>query len=111
MNTWLAQLPPHTPITHQAVNQADGTISYQRGPYLLAYNLSPQQSLVGYSVPARPGQYQVVFSTDDEAFAGQQRISHTVTHHTQTAADGSASVQLYLPARTGVVLKRLGVEK
>ena len=111
MNTWLAQLPPHTPITHQAVNQADGTISYQRGPYLLAYNLSPQQSLVDYSVPARPGQYQVVFSTDDEAFAGQQRISHTVTHHTQTAADGSASVQLYLPARTGVVLRRLGAEK
>ena len=51
----------------------------------------------------RPGEYTVVLSTDDEKYGGWQRISH-MAYPTKTF-DGVHYVELYLPARTAVVLK------
>ena len=47
--------------------------------------------------------YEVVLSSDDDIYGGQNLISH-MTYPTKKF-DGQYYVELYLPARTAVVLK------
>ena len=78
------------------------TLVYQKGHTLFAYNLHPTESYEGYKIPVpEDGEYRVVMSTDDLCFGGQGRI----WHETYTAKDGK--VQLYLPSRTAIVLKKV----
>ena len=78
------------------------TLVYQKGQLVSAYNLHPTDSYEGYRIPVpEDGTYQVVMSTDDFCFGGQGRV----WHETYTAKDGK--VQLYLPSRTAIVLKKV----
>ena len=78
------------------------TLVYQKGHAVFAYNLHPADSYEGYVIPVpENGAYQVVMSTDDLCFGGHGRV----WHETYEAKDGA--VQLYLPSRTAVVLKKI----
>ena len=70
------------------------------------YNLSPDRSFEGYTLPVpEPGTYQVTLSTDDLCFGGQGRIYHQ-NYTAQRQEDGRLGFRLYLPSRTAVVLKK-----
>ena len=80
-------------------------VFYRHG-LLFAFNFNPDQSMANILVPVhQPGEYTVVLSTDDEKFGGWDRIEH-MTYPTKKF-DGKHYVELYLPARTAVVLKEL----
>lgn len=81
------------------INQGDHVLSYVRDGKLFAFNLSPTQSYTDYGVPAPAGEYKIILSSDDKAFGGQGRIDTSVSYF-----EHDGRVQLYLPARTGVVL-------
>ena len=83
-----------------AVDNQAKTIVYQKGNGIFAFNFHPTDSYEGFRLPVAGGDYQVVLSSDDFAFGGQGRIWHECYHADK---DG---LQLYLPARTAVVLKR-----
>ena len=75
-------------------------IIYRKGGGIFAFNFHPTRSYEDLRLPVDTGDYQVVMSSDDHAFGGQGRIWHEAY---RAEAEG---VQLYLPARTAVVLKR-----
>jgi 1,4-alpha-glucan branching enzyme len=75
-------------------------IIYRKGGGIFAFNFHPTRSYEDLRLPVETGDYQVVMSSDDHAFGGQGRIWHEAY---RAEAEG---VQLYLPARTAVVLKR-----
>ncbi len=83
------------------------TLVYAKGKGIFAFNLHPTASYQGFYVPVEePGAYQVLFSSDDFAFGGQGRIYHQ-RYTAAPGPDGRLCVQLYLPSRTAVVLKKV----
>lgn len=86
----------------------DQTLVFYRGGFLFAFNFSPTKSLTGLTVPVpHPGEYTVALSTDDPEYGGWGQIQHICypTKPTQQAGKTVDTVELYLPARTAVVLK------
>ena len=82
-------------------------MAYQRGSGIFAFNFHPTESYPDLWIPVpEEGDYQVLLSTDDFDFGGQGRIHH-MTHTSQKRPDGSWAIQVYLPTRTAMVLKRL----
>lgn len=82
----------------------DQTLVFYRNGLLFAFNFSPDKSLTNVTVPVpHPGEYSLMLSTDDEKYGGWNRIQH-VPYPTKDI-NGQDSVELYLPARTAVVLK------
>ncbi len=81
---------------------------YERGGLIFVFNFSPINSYEGYyvNVPAS-GSYRVALSTDESIFGGWERISKEYVYHTTRNKDGVPNFQIYLPARTGICLKKM----
>ena len=80
------------------------TLVFYRHGLLFAFNFHSSMSLTNVLVPVpHPGEYTVALSTDDEKYGGWNQIQH-LTYPTKLF-DGKHYVELYLPARTAVVLK------
>ena len=80
------------------------TLVFYRHGLLFAFNFHSSMSLTNVLVPVpHPGEYTVALSTDDEKYGGWNQIQH-ITYPTKLF-DGKHYVELYLPARTAVVLK------
>lgn len=80
-------------------------IVFYRNGLMFAFNFSPVNSYTDVEV-SLPGiaNYDVLFTTDDEKYGGQNRISHD---QVPVFIDDkcASTINLYLPARTAVVLK------
>ena len=81
------------------------TLVYKKGGLLFAYNFHPSNSYDGFwvTVPHK-GDYTVVMSSDDHCYGGFSRVAHQ-TYTAQKQENGSWAIQLYLPARTAVVMR------
>jgi len=85
-------------------------IIFARGGVLYAFNLHPTWSQETVFINCRvtgPGSYQPVFSSDDLAFGGQNRISMETVYHAEDTEFGFG-LRVYLPCRTAVALARIG---
>ncbi len=80
-------------------------LAFYRHGLLFAFNFSPASSYtdVTVSLPAC-ADYTVALSSDDEKYGGQDRIGH-ITYPANVDGKGNSTVQIYLPARTAVVLR------
>ena len=79
-------------------------LAFYRHGLLFAFNFHPSASQTGVQIPvSRPGVYDVVLCTDDEKYGGFDQIQH-IPYPTKKK-DGKYYIELYLPARTAVVLK------
>ena len=80
------------------------TIVFSRKGLLFAFNFHPSKSLTNVLVPVQDrAEYTVCLSSDDKQYGGQELIAH-MTYPTKEF-DGKHYVELYLPARTAVVLR------
>ena len=80
------------------------TLVFYRHGLLFAFNFHPTNSLQNVLVPVfNKGKYTVELCSDDEKYGGFSQIAHQ-DYFTKTF-DGREYVELYLPARTCVVLK------
>ncbi len=86
------------------LKEPEKTIVFYRHGLLFALNFSPNQSLTNVLVPVKNNaDYEVVLSSDDEKYGGKNHVKH-MTYSTKKF-DGQNYVELYLPARTAIVLK------
>ena len=90
--------------------EQDQVLAFYRKGLLFAFNFNPSQSFtnVRVEVPAN-ADYEVRLSTDDEQYGGQNLIEH-ITYPAKED-NGKYYVELYLPARTAVVLKEGRIRK
>ena len=80
------------------------TLVFSRNGLLFAFNFHPSYSLQNVLVPVfNKGKYTVELCSDDEKYGGWGQIAHQ-DYFTKTF-NGQEFVELYLPARTCVVLK------
>lgn len=78
-------------------------IAFSRNGLLFAFNFHPSVSQTGVHIPVESdAEYTLVLSSDDAIYGGQERIVHMV--YPLQAHLGQSYVDLYLPARTAVVL-------
>ena len=85
-------------------------IAFTRKNLLFVFNFHPDQSLTNVLVPVpHDGEYTLELSSDDGCYGGQDRVAH-MTYPTKRF-DGKCYVELYIPARTAMVLKEHPVKK
>lgn len=88
-------------VSHVTIHDEDHVISFMRGSLLFAYNFHPTRSYTDYLLAARAGDYDIVLTSDDSQYGGQNR------HDSSLRYPSDDTVQLYLPARTAIVLKMI----
>ena len=79
---------------------------FTRGDYLFVFNFNPEKSFPDYVFDAPSGQYTMLLDTDNKNFDGLGRIDEKMEHFTRYVSPGRGQLSLYIPARTGFVLKR-----
>lgn len=94
----------------ELLRENDKLIAFYRKGLLFAFNFNPNQSFTNVLVPVPANaDYTVALSSDDEKYGGQDRIA-AMTYPVKEL-EGKYFVELYLPARTAVVLKEGRVRK
>ena len=97
----------HTP---EPLSFDDGNqiLSYRRGKFVFAFNFSPDRAEEGFCVTVPEcGRYKVMLTTDESRFGGFDRISKTYIYNTEPVGDGRGYFRIFLPARSGVVLRKM----
>lgn len=80
-------------------------LAFERGDLLFAFNFHPTSSYTDYLIPVRYGRdYELILSSDDYAFGGQDRVAH-IRYSTFVPGKEGSFLRLYLPARTALVLR------
>lgn len=79
---------------------------FQRGPFLIAANFHPWNSLVDYPFHAPAGTWELALDTDEARFAGPARI-RTGQKYEARRVHGGHEIMLYLPARSALVLRQI----
>ena len=92
-------------------NEGDQVVAYQRGNLVFVFNWNGVKSFDGYGIPVKEGKYKVVLNTDATEFAGFGLSDDSVEHFTSPdegyLGKGKGWLQLYLPARSAVVLQKV----
>jgi 1,4-alpha-glucan branching enzyme len=89
------------------VHEDQKLLVYRRGPMVFAFNFHPTSSYSDLRIPVPDAKdYKLVLSTDDRRFAGPGLIDPNVIYYKQATpfAGRKQSVQIYLPARSALVL-------
>ena len=84
-------------------------LAFQKKDALFLFNFHPEESYPAFQLPLyETAGYQVILDTDEGRFGGRDRISHEVIYGTKPLPDCNRDqgIQIYLPSRTGMVLKR-----
>ncbi len=86
------------------------TIAFYRKGLIFAFNFSPFRSQTNVLIPVpNNADYTVEFSTDDFKYGGNGLVYHMT--YPVKAFDGRCFIELYLPARTAIVLKEGRIRK
>lgn len=79
---------------------------FHRKGLVFAFNFNPNQSYTDIKVPLlNEADYTVELCTDDKKYGGQDLVQH-MTYQAQVDEDDKITLNLYLPARTAVVLRQ-----
>ena len=82
------------------------TIVFGRKDLMFALNFHYAHSLKDVLVPIREkADYEVVMCSDDEVYGGQELVKHMV--YEAKTFDDQHFIQLYIPARTAIILKEV----
>ena len=92
-------------VHYLTIRQDDHMVSFMRGDLLFIINFSPDQSWADYDVPAAAGSYRLALNSDDQQFGGHGRIHQNQRYFTTPGPHGD-NVQVYLPARSGLILQK-----
>ena len=86
------------------LKEPEQTIVFYRNGLIFAFNFNPTTSLTNVLVPIFDDHdYTIALCTDDFKYGGNGLIEH-ITYHSK-AFDGQRYIELYLPAKTAVVLE------
>jgi 1,4-alpha-glucan branching enzyme len=99
------------PLEKVCDSDGDQVLAYRRGDWVFAFNFHPLRSYTGYGFLTPPGMYRVMLNTDHPRFSGygltDDSVEHLTRHDPLYAGEEKEWLELYLPARTAVVLRRM----
>ena len=89
-------------------NTNDKIIAFRRAGLLFVFSFHPTRSFTDYCFDAPPGTYKMLLDSDSSEYGGHGRLNPGQEHQTLSdkAKDSKRRfICLYLPTRTGIVLK------
>jgi len=87
----------------------DKILVFERGGLFFFFNFDPVRSLEGYGLQIIPGEYMLVMDTDEARFGGHDRLVPSQHYFTLPVKEHNTLhhyLQVYLPCRTALVLRR-----
>ena len=104
-----------TPIQKVWDNDGDQILAYMRKDLVFVFNFSPTKSFTDYGFLVPKGEYEVVLNTDATRFGGFGLSDDSVHHFTMPdplyKKDKKEWLQIYIPARSAVVLRKVKATK
>jgi 1,4-alpha-glucan branching enzyme len=100
------------PWAHLAYEHNDDQVlAFTRRDLLFVFGFHPTRSLTDYAFNGAPGQYRLVFDSDEPRFGGHGRLQPRQAHFTLPNEEDPVSspgrLQLYIPSRTVQVLMKV----
>jgi 1,4-alpha-glucan branching enzyme len=88
-------------------HQENHVLAFERASLVFAFNFHPRNSYCDYRIVAPPGKYRAVLDSDALPYGGHSRLAANQDHLTlfEEAMGSRDFLSLYLPTRTGIVLK------
>ena len=103
------------PVVEVWHNDEDKVLAYSRGDLLFVYNLNPQRSFTNYGFQVPEGTYDIALNTDSYSLGGGGIISDCKSILTDPdpllKKYGKGWLRLYIPARSGIVLRKVAKGK
>jgi 1,4-alpha-glucan branching enzyme len=99
-----------SPVIFRLINEGDKVMAFERDDLLFCLNFHPDKSFSDYPIDASPGTYQRVLNTDSPEFGGHGIVKGNSEYPTHEFDDGENTrhqINIYIPARTGFILKRI----
>ncbi len=94
----------------QLMKAPEQTLMFYRKGLMFAFNFHPTNSLTNVLVPVpNNADYTVVLCSDDPKYGGQGLVEHM--KYPVKKFDGQYYIELYIPARTGIILKEGRIRK
>ncbi len=91
-------------------NEKDKIIVFERGNLLFVFSFNPDKSFTDYTIPIGAGKFSTVLCTDSEKYGGFGLVAENYLYYSvEEKLSKGNFLKLYIPARTGIVLKRLVV--
>ncbi|MCI1648578.1 MAG: alpha amylase C-terminal domain-containing protein [Bacteroides sp.] len=91
-------------------NDSDQVLVYMRKDYIFVFNFNPKKSFTDYGFLVTPGTYETILNTDNPIYGGYGLTDDKVKHFTISdelyKKEKKEWLKLYIPARTGVVLRK-----
>ncbi|MEN8116954.1 MAG: alpha amylase C-terminal domain-containing protein [Bacteroidota bacterium] len=94
-------------------HKPDKILAYHRGLFLFVFNFNPAQSFTDYGIPLGAGKYKIVLNTDSGRYGGNDLVDEDISYYTMPSSgiDSQHYLNLYIPARTALVLKKIDIPK
>ncbi len=86
-------------------HSADQILAFSRELITFVFNVNPSRSFPDYPIDLPPGNYRLLFDSDEERFGGFSRIASGQILQT-TDLNGRSCIRAYLPSRTVMVLQK-----
>jgi 1,4-alpha-glucan branching enzyme len=92
-----------------ADNRPDQILAFERSDYTFVFNFNPSRSFTDYGIQASPGKYKIILNTDNITYGGRGNVDESITYFArkQIRINTPIYLKLYIPSRTGLVLKKL----
>ena len=88
-------------------NEGDQLVAFRRRDLLFIFNFNGEKSFTDYGILVKKGVYNVVLNTDDPKYGGFGFSDDSIEHHTTAShLKNKEWLQLYIPARSALVLRR-----
>ncbi|HEY8910218.1 MAG TPA: alpha-amylase family glycosyl hydrolase [Desulfosporosinus sp.] len=92
------------------IDEQENLLAYKKGELIFVFNFNPTKSFTDFALPVEePGDYQVVFDSDEVIYSGLGRIAKDYIYETKILSerDNKLGFTIYVPSRTVLVLKKL----
>ncbi len=98
---------------HVKTDDGDKILAFTRGLFLFVFNFHPGNSYTGYGLAVDQGKYKSTLSSDESRFGGFNRVDMNTVYRTtiERSFGLKQRLDLYLPARTVLVLENVPVPK
>ena len=89
-------------------NRLDQVLAFERKDIIFVFNFSPDKSYTDYAINVNAGKYRIILSTDHSDFGGFGNVREDIEYFSKQSGGISSShyIQLYIPCRTAMALKR-----